>query len=57
MSGDYYKEWRSKAEVDYYPQLTVIGDRPRFLESQDEPMRFRMVMEKDWKQTLVDEGL
>jgi hypothetical protein len=24
MSGDYYKEWRSKAEVDYFPQLVVL---------------------------------
>ena len=27
------------------------------LEDQGEPMRFRIVMEKDWKQTLVDEGV
>ena len=27
------------------------------LEDQDEPMRFRMVMEKDWKEALVDEGI
>lgn len=27
------------------------------LEAQVNPMRFRMVMEKDWKQTLVDEGV
>jgi len=27
------------------------------LEGQDEPLSFRMVMEKDWKQTLVDEGI
>ena len=27
------------------------------LEDQGEPMRFRMVMEKDWKQTLANEGL
>lgn len=27
------------------------------LEDQDEPMRFRMVMEKDWQQALVDEGI
>lgn len=24
MSGDYYKEWRSKAEVDYFPQLVIL---------------------------------
>lgn len=24
MSGDYYKEWRAKAEVDYYPQLVIL---------------------------------
>lgn len=24
MSGDYYKEWRSKAEVDYYPHLVIL---------------------------------
>jgi hypothetical protein len=24
MSGDFYKEWRSKAEVDYYPQLVIL---------------------------------
>lgn len=24
MSGDYYKEWRTKAEVDYYPQLVIL---------------------------------
>ncbi|ADW18591.1 hypothetical protein Despr_2452 [Desulfobulbus propionicus DSM 2032] len=24
MSGDYYKEWRAKAEVDYFPQLVVL---------------------------------
>ena len=27
------------------------------LEDQNEPMRFRMVLEKDWKQTLLDEGI
>lgn len=24
MSGDYYKEWRAQAEVDYYPQLVIL---------------------------------
>lgn len=24
MSGDFYKEWRAKAEVDYFPQLVVL---------------------------------
>lgn len=24
MSGDFYKEWRDKAEVDYFPQLVVL---------------------------------
>ncbi|HMW46725.1 MAG TPA: hypothetical protein PK011_00110 [Marinagarivorans sp.] len=24
MSGDFYKEWRDKAEVDYFPQLVVF---------------------------------
>ena len=24
MSGDYYKEWRTKAEVDYFPQLVIL---------------------------------
>jgi hypothetical protein len=24
MSGDYYKEWRAKAEVDYYPKLVTL---------------------------------
>lgn len=24
MSGDYYKEWRAKAEVDYFPQLVIL---------------------------------
>ncbi len=24
MSGDYYKEWRAKAEVDYFPQLALL---------------------------------
>lgn len=24
MSGDYYQEWRNKAEVDYYPQLVIL---------------------------------
>jgi len=24
MSGDFYKEWRAKAEVDYYPQLVTL---------------------------------
>lgn len=24
MSGDYYKEWRANAEVDYYPQLVIL---------------------------------
>ena len=24
MSGDFYKEWREKAEVDYFPQLVVL---------------------------------
>lgn len=24
MSGDFYKEWRAKAEVDYYPQLVIL---------------------------------
>ena len=24
MSGDFYKEWRTKAEVDYFPQLVVL---------------------------------
>jgi len=24
MSSDYYKEWRAKAEVDYYPQLVIL---------------------------------
>lgn len=24
MSGDYYKEWRAKAEVDYYPHLVIL---------------------------------
>lgn len=24
MSGDFYKEWRNKAEVDYFPQLVVL---------------------------------
>lgn len=39
-----------------YADLTAsIGQLD--LEEQGEPMRFRMVMEKDWKQTLVDEGL
>lgn len=27
------------------------------LEGQDEPLSFRIVMEKDWKETLVDEGI
>ena len=27
------------------------------LEDQGDPMRFRMIMEQDWKQTLVDEGM
>lgn len=24
MSGDFYKEWRSKAELDYFPQLVIL---------------------------------
>jgi len=24
MSGDFYKEWRIKAEIDYFPQLVVL---------------------------------
>lgn len=24
MSGDFYKEWREKAEVDYFPQLVIL---------------------------------
>ena len=24
MSGDFYKEWRDKAEVDYFPQLVIL---------------------------------
>lgn len=24
MSGDYYKEWRKKSEVDYFPQLVIL---------------------------------
>jgi hypothetical protein len=24
VSGDFYKEWRTKAEVDYFPQLVVL---------------------------------
>lgn len=24
MSGDFYKEWRAKAEVDYFPQLVTL---------------------------------
>lgn len=24
MSGDFYKEWREEAEVDYFPQLVVL---------------------------------
>jgi hypothetical protein len=24
MSGDYYKEWREKSEVDYFPQLVIL---------------------------------
>lgn len=24
MSGDFYKEWRSKAEIDYYPLLLIL---------------------------------
>lgn len=24
MSGDFYKEWRAKAEVDYFPQLVIL---------------------------------
>ena len=24
MSGDFYKEWRAKAEIDYYPQLVTL---------------------------------
>lgn len=24
MSGDFYKEWRANAEVDYYPQLVIL---------------------------------
>lgn len=24
MSGDYYKEWRARAEVDYFPQLVIL---------------------------------
>ncbi|MCA3175744.1 MAG: hypothetical protein ING36_09435 [Burkholderiales bacterium] len=24
MSGDFYKEWRAKAELDYFPQLVVL---------------------------------
>jgi len=24
MSGDYYKEWRAKAEVDYFPHLVIL---------------------------------
>ena len=24
MSGDFYKEWRAKAEIDYYPQLVIL---------------------------------
>lgn len=24
MSGDYYKEWRAKAEVDCFPQLVIL---------------------------------
>lgn len=27
------------------------------LEGQDEPLSFRMVMEKDWKQSLIEEGI
>jgi type III restriction enzyme len=39
-----------------YADVTVsIGQLA--LEGLGEPMRFRMVMEKNWKQTLVDEGV
>lgn len=24
MSGDYYKEWRTKAVIDYFPQLVIL---------------------------------
>ena len=24
MSGDFYKEWRAKAEIDYFPQLVTL---------------------------------
>lgn len=24
MSGDFYKEWRTNAEIDYYPQLVIL---------------------------------
>lgn len=24
MSGDFYKEWRAKAEVDFFPQLVIL---------------------------------
>lgn len=24
MSGDFYKEWRTKSQVDYYPQLVIL---------------------------------
>jgi hypothetical protein len=24
MSGDFYKEWREKSEVDYFPQLVIL---------------------------------
>jgi hypothetical protein len=24
MSGDFYKEWRAKAEIDYYPHLVIL---------------------------------
>lgn len=24
MSGDYYKEWRTKAQVDYFPSLVLM---------------------------------
>ena len=30
MSGDFYKEWRAKAEVDCFPQLVTLNSRGRF---------------------------
>ncbi|MCP1676530.1 hypothetical protein J2T57_003691 [Natronocella acetinitrilica] len=42
--------------------LIIHGDnlealKALLIEGPDEPMRFRMVMEKDWRQALVDEGI